>query len=524
MASFSRRLVCVLLLVGLGLSGDRLTAQSAAPKPEAKAAFDEGAKVSGDAAVAAFTKAIAADPEYAAAYLARAVAYRTLGKGDLALDDCNRALLLRDSDPDALLVRGFTAYYYLNDRAAGVSDLERARQTDPLGNQGYAYNFAGALLALEARNYDIAIQYGGNAVKLDKTSEPAFVIRGFALLGLRTVKDAERKEAEKAASKIPPRPPRPGEDDATNDDEPEQSPLEKEIASLLEKADGDAKKALELSKDDPLAAGLAAAVLAARDKDDEAIAAYKAITDRVPGFAWAHNRRGDMLRRNDKDDEAIAAYDQAIAASPLYADALTNRGKVHAGKKDFEKALDDYGAALRIDPDNPEVYVVRGDLFFKTKKYARAVLDWERFLALTPKDSRVKKLGEKLNSARRMVARTELKLESVSEFIERADKFLEDRALEEAEADYKHAIDLILKEPEEKRRQYTDQLQGAYYNLACAYSIGEKIDDAFEALGKAIDAGYDNFDWMQKDADLENVRKDARFQELLKRKKPEAGK
>ncbi|MBI3096986.1 MAG: tetratricopeptide repeat protein [Planctomycetes bacterium] len=495
-----------------------------APKPEAQAAYEEGKRDSGEAAIAAFTRAVEADPGFFAAWLARAAARRVTGEADLALDDCHHALLLRDSDPDALLVRGFIAYYYLNDRAMGVADLDRARQIDPLGNQGLPYNFGGALLALEARHYDLALQYASNAIKLDKTHEPAWIVRALAGLGLRAVKEAERREAEKAASKNPRRPPHPGMGDPPEEEKPEEDKGLKELAALVDQADSDAQEALKLAKEDPLAEGVAAAVLAARDKDDEAIAAYKAVTDRVPSFAWAHNRRGDLLRRNDKDDEAIAAYDAALAVNPLYADAWTNRGKVHAGKKDYEKALDDYAAAILIDPENPEVYVVRGDVFYKIKKYERAMLDWERFATLSPKDSRVKKMAERLNTARRMVARMELKLESVAEFIERADKFLEERSLQEAEDDYRHAIGLILKEPEEKRKQYTDLLQTAWYNLACACSLGEKIDDALDALGKSIDAGYENFDWMKQDSDLENVRKDPRFQELLKREKPKESK
>ncbi len=54
------------------------------------------------------------------------------------------------------------------------------------------------------------------------------------------------------------------------------------------------------------------------------------------------------------------------------------------------------------------------------------------------------------------------------------------------------------------------------YNLACAYSRLKKIDQAYEWLNKALTAGFNQFSNFQTDPDLENVRTDARFPELLK--------
>jgi Flp pilus assembly protein TadD len=55
----------------------------------------------------------------------------------------------------------------------------------------------------------------------------------------------------------------------------------------------------------------------------------------------------------------------------------------------------------------------------------------------------------------------------------------------------------------------------AYYNLACSYSNLRKVDEAFEALRRSIDLGYVNVDYMLKDPDLDAVRQDSRFQDLV---------
>ena len=57
----------------------------------------------------------------------------------------------------------------------------------------------------------------------------------------------------------------------------------------------------------------------------------------------------------------------------------------------------------------------------------------------------------------------------------------------------------------------------AYYNMACAHARLGHADQAFENLGKAIDAGFTNKQLMQQDDDLASIRSDARFSTLLGR-------
>ena len=50
-----------------------------------------------------------------------------------------------------------------------------------------------------------------------------------------------------------------------------------------------------------------------------------------------------------------------------------------------------------------------------------------------------------------------------------------------------------------------------YYNLACDFTKLGRLDRAFEALETAIALGYRDFSFMDKDPDLESLRKDARY-------------
>ena len=55
----------------------------------------------------------------------------------------------------------------------------------------------------------------------------------------------------------------------------------------------------------------------------------------------------------------------------------------------------------------------------------------------------------------------------------------------------------------------------AFYNLACSHALLKQLTRAFSALRKAIELGYRDFDYMQLDMDLENLRKDPRWNDLF---------
>jgi tetratricopeptide (TPR) repeat protein len=54
-----------------------------------------------------------------------------------------------------------------------------------------------------------------------------------------------------------------------------------------------------------------------------------------------------------------------------------------------------------------------------------------------------------------------------------------------------------------------------FYNLACSYSLLGKTDDSICALENAINLGYNDFEHMENDPDLENLRSDNRYQKII---------
>ncbi|HEV3238544.1 MAG TPA: hypothetical protein VGZ25_16275 [Gemmataceae bacterium] len=56
----------------------------------------------------------------------------------------------------------------------------------------------------------------------------------------------------------------------------------------------------------------------------------------------------------------------------------------------------------------------------------------------------------------------------------------------------------------------------AHYNLACSYALLKRPDLSLKTLRRAVELGYRDFRYMREDRDLESVRRDPRFRQLLR--------
>lgn len=56
----------------------------------------------------------------------------------------------------------------------------------------------------------------------------------------------------------------------------------------------------------------------------------------------------------------------------------------------------------------------------------------------------------------------------------------------------------------------------AHYNLACRYALLKEADQAIGSLRKAVELGYRDFGFIEQDHDLDSIRKDPRFRQLMK--------
>ena len=136
----------------------------------------------------------------------------------------------------------------------------------------------------------------------------------------------------------------------------------------------------------------------------------------------------------------------------------------------------------------------------------------------TPTDEQKKRAGvvqKELRETDRRLTNDSFRLGN--EHNRRAVLFQEIRDREATEACYKSAIKSWLRI--EARVARDPQARGAlnisFYNLACVQSLQGKIDPAIGSMDQCFRWGYRNFDWIQKDGDLEKIRSTEKFKALV---------
>jgi tetratricopeptide (TPR) repeat protein len=60
----------------------------------------------------------------------------------------------------------------------------------------------------------------------------------------------------------------------------------------------------------------------------------------------------------------------------------------------------------------------------------------------------------------------------------------------------------------------------AHYNLACSLALCRRPAAALQSLRQAVNLGYRDFNWILHDPDLESLKRNPRFVELLEQLKP----
>ncbi len=72
-------------------------------------------------------------------------------------------------------------------------------------------------------------------------------------------------------------------------------------------------------------------------------------------------------------------------------------------------------------------------------------------------------------------------------------------------------------ETDEKIARLQPQDPITHYNLACSYALLGKLCEALMSIQRALELGYRDLSHMQRDSDLENLKRDPRLRELLLR-------
>jgi len=193
-----------------------------------------------------------------------------------------------------------------------------------------------------------------------------------------------------------------------------------------------------------------------------------------PGLGSMENL-GVALMNQGKLKEAEACFRKNLA---LVADTYSNLGLTLFRMKRYDEALENLQRALALEPENPEYNNLLGDTydemgqFDEAEKYLRRAVEIDPGYALGHYDLGVffsRRKGKK----------------------------------EESLAAFGRAL-----------KNDPDMAQ-AYYGIACTHILVQEKEMALKYLEKALQEGFDDFDWIEEDSDWDGLRSDAEFRRLV---------
>ena len=229
----------------------------------------------------------------------------------------------------------------------------------------------------------------------------------------------------------------------------------------------------------------------------------------------------DSERNESWLDKAIESSLKALMYDPTLSEAYAALALSYFNKQQYDDAITASQKAIELDPNNFLGYWILGRIYLNRDRDKEAVELFQKVTMLNPdfysaySDLQIvySRLGE-----------TEKAKEIIQTSLKVYERYLSQRP-DDARGHMFYAIDLVQTgEKEEAKIQAAKALELSpndplmLYNASCFYSqMGEK-KLAIEALKNSFAVGYANYDWLKRDSDLDPIRNEPDYIELMKGK------
>ena len=307
---------------------------------------------------------------------------------------------------------------------------------------------------------------------------------------------------------------------------------------------------LALEKDPPEPEGIyynMAAAFSSQGRDQRAIEHYLKALEINPDYAAAHINIGVVLSRQGRADDAVRHFLEGLRIEPNSEEAHYNLGNVRLAQNKVEQALRHYSKAVRINPFFAEPYNGLGLVLMQKGKLNEAILHFRKAANIKPAymdAQKNQKLAESIyDKIRSAVAQMQdsMNFNPQDHDIDlRMEELLEKKKkLDQAIFQFARALSLqpgfasldenrismvteIRQKYEAKLAQFYEIIErrpntsAADYHIACIYSRRGQIDDAIKWLNQAIQKGFNRWDVIKTDSDLNGIRDSKNFQMLVK--------
>ncbi len=300
--------------------------------------------------------AIADNPGVAEAYILRARVKRMMGMAESARDDMKKASRLNPYSADIFGYNGINglinAMYFEPRESMASLDLSQkseyylkeieSKEASAEMDTEYLNKLEIALVLIEDKNWDSALEELNEVVELNPNSHIAFDLKGLVFTETGQLEAAIDAFSESVAI------------------EPRFS-ISWYNLGRIEKLRGNLDKA--------------------REYFDRAIEMEDSLTK-------AYFYRAKVLKSMGMEKEAIKDYNTIIKKKgDKYIEAYINRGLTLKSLGDFVGAKRDLDKAIEDNPQNPDVYKNRGNLYLLFGNHTEAMIDYTKAIELNPEYS-----------------------------------------------------------------------------------------------------------------------------------------
>ena len=220
--------------------------------------------------------------------------------------------------------------------------------------------------------------------------------------------------------------------------------------------------------------------------------------------------------------KAEEASQRSIELGPDLAETHVSRGYAASINKKYIEAESEFRTAIGINPKLYEAYYLYGRVCWVQGKLEEASQYFRKASVLLTEDYQALNF---LGTALRGLGDIEKAIEAESESLKRVAYHLElnpddVRALYlGASTHIKLGNKKLGLEWANRALELEPEDTAVLYNAACCYSLLGEIEEAIELLGKAVDGGWYQMEWLENDSDLDPLRDQPKFLSLIEKLK-----
>ena len=244
--------------------------------------------------------------------------------------------------------------------------------------------------------------------------------------------------------------------------------------------------------------------------------------DAYAGVSEAYAHLYQQFERNEIwVNKALENGLKALMYDPSLSEAYSALGLVYLYKKSHDEALESSRKAIEFNPNNHTAYWILGRTYVTTDKIREAEEMFKKVVELNPDFYTA--YGDLILCYDRL-GDTEMMKMSIDHALEMFPRYISHHP-DDARAHIFYALALARAGKKEEGKAKAaravelspnDPLM--YYNVACFYANAEDKQLALESLKKALGAGYGFFEWIKRDPDLDSIRNEPEYIDMMKGK------